>query len=76
MIIENTMKKCILGLMLFACGLTASAQSAVSFDQYTVVNKTVEEQRIAANNHQVITNFFRHNWFVLADAGVSIRQLS
>ena len=71
MIIENTMKKCILGLMLFACGLTASAQSAVSFDQYTVVNKTVEEQRIAANNHQVITNFFRHNWFVLADAGVN-----
>lgn len=71
MIIENTMKKCILGLMLFACGLTASAQSAISFDQYTVVNKTVEEQRIAANNHQVITNFFRHNWFVLADAGVN-----
>ena len=65
------MKKCILGLMLFACGLTASAQSAVSFDQYTVVNKAVEEQRIAANNHQVITNFFRHNWFVLADAGVN-----
>ena len=65
------MKKRILCLLLFACALTASAQNTLPVEQQRIVNKSVEEQSVVSSNHQVITNFFRHNWFVLGDAGVN-----
>lgn len=65
------MKKGLICLLLLLGGLTASAQDAPSVEQLSVVNTAVEEQSVVSNNHQVITNFFRHNWFVTADAGVN-----
>ena len=71
------MKKIIISLLFIGCSFTTYAQAqhtdstVVSQSQYTVVNTLVEEQRIAGNDHQVITNIFKHNWFVLADAGVN-----
>ena len=65
------MKKTILYLLLFVCSLAASAQTVNTFEQQKIVNTQVEEQSVVSSNHQVITNFFRHNWFVLADAGVN-----
>lgn len=65
------MKKGLICLLLLLGGLTASAQDAPSVEQLSVVNTAVEEQSVVSSNHQVITNFFRHNWFVTADAGVN-----
>ena len=60
-----------LGFLIATCGLTVSAQNAKNLEQQTIVNKSVEEQRVVGSDHQVITNFFRHNWFILGDAGVN-----
>ena len=61
-----------LGFLLVGCGLSVSAQNnTLTFDQRKVVNKSVEEQRVVGSDHQVITNFFRHNWFILGDAGIN-----
>ena len=65
------MKKCIVSFLFFVCALTASAQNGDSVESQTVVNKSVEEQSVVSSEHQVITNFFRDNWFVLGDAGVN-----
>ena len=65
------MKKCIVSFLFFVCALTASAQNGDSVESQTVVNKTVEEQSVVSSEHQVITNFFRDNWFILGDAGVN-----
>lgn len=69
------MKKTILGIMLYLlCIPAAFSQSPDipdSLSRYTVMNKEIEHKHVADNNHQVISNVFRHNWFVLADAGVN-----
>ena len=61
----------ILGFMLATCGLTVSAQNTQNLDQQTIVNKSVEEQQVINNTHQVITNFWHDNWLVFGDAGVN-----
>lgn len=65
------MKKCILTLLLLVCNLTVFAQTAQSIEQQRIVNTTIEEDSVVSSNKQVITNFFRHNWFILGDAGVN-----
>lgn len=69
------MKKCILAMLLcMVCLPAAFAQTDEipdSLSQHTVVNKSIDIQRVANNDHQVISNIFRHNWFVLADAGIN-----
>lgn len=71
------MKKIIISILFIGCVVTSYAQTERtvsgidSLSQYKVVNTLIEEQRIAGNDHQVITNIFKHNWFVLADAGVN-----
>lgn len=65
------MKKWKISSLFVACALTASAQNTLPVEQQRIVNKSVEEQSVVSSNHQVITNFFRHNWFVLGDAGVN-----
>ena len=54
-----------LGFLIAACGLTMSAQTAQTVDQQTIVNKNVEQQQVVGSDHQVISNFFKDNWFVL-----------
>lgn len=41
-----------------------------SLSSYTVLNKEIEHRHVADNDHQVISNIFRHNWFILGAAGV------
>lgn len=65
------MKKGIACLLLLSSGLMMSAQTVNSLEQQTIYGTKVEEQSVVSSNHQVITNFFRHNWFVLGDAGVN-----
>ena len=65
------MKKSIISLLFAVCGLTAFAQTTQTIEQQTVVNKVVEEERIAGNDQQVISNLFLDNWFVLGDAGIN-----
>ena len=65
------MKKWIISCLFVVCAMVASAQTGDNVESQTVVNKSVEEQSVVSSKHQVITNFFRHNWFVLADAGVN-----
>ena len=65
------MRKFIISSLFFVCGLTMSAQTKTSIDQQTIVNTTVEEERIASNDHQVISNLSRDNWFILGDAGIN-----
>jgi outer membrane protein OmpA-like peptidoglycan-associated protein len=48
-----------------------TAQTVQPNDQQTIVNKSVEHQRVVGSDHQVISNFFKDNWFVLGDAGVN-----
>ena len=53
-------------------GLSASAQNNIlTLDQQTIVNKSVEQEQVINNTHQVITNFWDDNWFVFGDAGVN-----
>lgn len=65
------MKKSIICLLLFVYGLTMSAQTENSVDKHTIVSTVVNEEQVAPNNQQVISNLFRHNWFILGDAGVN-----
>ena len=69
------MKKCILGILLFALGVPAAysqtSEMPDNLSNYTVVNTEVEHSRVADNNHQVISNIFKHNWFILADVGAN-----
>lgn len=65
------MKKWMISCLFVFCAMVASAQTGDNVESQTVVNKTVEEKSVVSSNHQVITNFFRHNWFVLGDAGVN-----
>ena len=54
-----------------ACGLTLHAQNTQAIDQQTIVNKSVEEEQVINNTHQVISNFWNDNWFVIGNAGVN-----
>ena len=69
------MKKSIVAIILFAfCIPAVNAQTSEipdSLSHYTVLNREIEHKQVADNNHQVISNIFRHNWFILADAGVN-----
>ena len=64
-------RKWMVGVLLATCGLTLSAQTTQSVEQKTIVKKEVEEERVADNDHQIINNKFRDNWFVLGDAGIN-----
>lgn len=68
---EAVMKKIMAGCLFVASGLTASAQTALSVEQFSVVNTSVEERSVVSSNQQVITNFLKDNWFVVGDAGVN-----
>lgn len=65
------MKKGIACLLLLSSSMTMFAQTENYLEQQTIYGTKVEEQSVVSSNHQVITNFFRHNWFVLGDAGVN-----
>lgn len=65
------LKKWMISFLFAACGLTMSAQTNQPLEQQTIVNKSVEHQRVVGSDHQVISNFFKDNWFVLGDAGVN-----
>ena len=65
------MRKSFISFLLVACGLTLHAQTTQTIDQQTIVNKSVEEQQVAGNNHKVISNLLRDNWFILGDAGIN-----
>lgn len=71
------MKKHIISLLLLICATASYAQneqtefSAENSSNHTIVNTVVQEQRVAGNDHQVISNIFKHNWFILADTGVN-----
>ena len=67
------MKKLFLGILLCSCITSVYAQTNHPIDttQYKVVNSSVEEQSIEGNKHQVISNRFKDNWFVLADFGAN-----
>lgn len=68
---EKVMKKGIACLLFLSCGLAMSAQTASSLEQQRIVGTVVEEQSVVSDNYQVITNYFRHNWFVTGDAGIN-----
>lgn len=60
------------GFLLAACGLVATAQNnAQTIEQQAIVNKSVEQEQVINNTHQVISNFWNDNWFVFGDAGVN-----
>ena len=60
------------GFLLAACGLVATAQNHTqTIEQQTIVNKAVEEEQVINNTHQVISNFWDDNWFVFGDAGIN-----
>lgn len=60
------------GFLLAACGLVATAQNPTqTIEQQTIVNKSVEQEQVINNTHQVISNFWNDNWFVFGDAGVN-----
>jgi hypothetical protein len=65
------MKKWIMSFLFAFGGLTMTAQTVQPNDQHTIVNKSVEHQRVVGSDHQVISNFFKDNWFILADAGIN-----
>ena len=65
------MKKSIISFLLVACGLALHAQNTQATDQQTIVNKSVEEEQVINNTHQVISNFWHDNWFVIGNAGVN-----
>lgn len=66
-----TFRRGIMGCLLAVNGLLASAQITQTDAQQTIVNKSVEEKQVINNTHQVITNFWKDNWFILGDAGVN-----
>ena len=71
------MRRSILSLLFLACFSTAYAQTersentVGSMRQHSIVNQSVEEQKVVNNDHQVISNLFRHNWFIVGDAGIN-----
>lgn len=65
------MRKWIICFLFTICGFTAFAQTTQTMEQQTIVNKVVEEERVAENDKQVISNLFRDNWFILGDAGIN-----
>lgn len=72
-------KKMMISILFVVCGLTMSAQTTIPLEkmnvidtiQNSVVDTLVEVERIADNDHQVITNLLRDNWFILGDAGIN-----
>ena len=61
----------VLGFLMVTCGLTLHAQNTQAIDQQTIVNKSVEQEQVINNTHQVISNFWHDNWFVIGNAGVN-----
>ena len=68
---NGSIRKWMVGCLLAVCGLTVSGQNTQNLDQQTIVNKSVEEQRVINNTHQVITNFWDDNWLIFGDAGIN-----
>ena len=68
---HDDMRKSILGFLLCVGSMTMFAQTENYLEQQTIYGTKVEEQSVVSSNHQVITNFFRHNWFVLGNAGIN-----
>ena len=68
---NGSIRKWMVGCLLAVCGLTVSAQNTQNFDQQTIVNKSVEHERVINNTHQVITNFWDDNWLIFSDAGIN-----
>lgn len=60
-----------LGFLFATCGLTMSAQNIQTVDQQIIVNQSVEEEQVINNTHQVISNFWNDNWFVVGNAGIN-----
>lgn len=70
--VKVTMRKMVACLLCAIGGLTVSAQNNVeTIEQQTVVNKSVNQEQVINNTHQVISNFWHDNWFVFGDAGVN-----
>ena len=68
------MKKLLFAILICGSFSTLYAQTEQPVDttnQYTLINTVIEEERIASNDHQVISNKFGDNWFVHADVGVN-----
>ena len=65
------MKKWIICFLLIVCKFTVFAQTTQTMEQQTIINKVVEEEKVAENEKQVISNLFLDNWFVLGDAGIN-----
>ena len=60
-----------LSFLIAACGLTMSAQNTQTVDQQIIVNQSVGEEQVINNTHQVISNFWNDNWFVVGNAGIN-----
>ena len=71
------MKKCIIAILLYACFPVLYAQTShterneESMSQYTVLKTVIEEEEVAENHHQVISNRLKDNWFVLGEVGLN-----
>lgn len=60
-----------LGFLIATCGLTLHAQNTQAIEQQTIVKKSVEQEQVINNTHQVISNFWNDNWFVIGNAGIN-----
>lgn len=71
------MKELLFILLFIALAPSIYAQTELSenrkdsLNQHVIINLSVDEQRIAGNDHQVISNVFENNWFILGDAGIN-----
>lgn len=68
---EVSKRNWMVGCLFVACGMTMSAQTENYLEQQTIYGTKVEEQSVVSSNHQVITNFWSDNWFVLGNAGIN-----
>ena len=77
---SSIIKKWMISILFVLCGgLTMSAQITTSLEQMnvidtiqsSVVDTLVEVEKVVPSDHQVITNFWKDNWFVLGDAGIN-----
>ena len=75
--VKVTMRKIVACLLCAIGGLTVSAQNNVeTIEQQTVVNKSVNQEQVINNTHQVISNFWHDNWFVFGDELLLRMELS
>lgn len=70
--VNVAMRKLVACVLCVIGTLTVSAQNnTIDLEQQTIVKKVVEDEQVVSNDQQVITNFFKDNWFILGDAGVN-----